>query len=779
MSFIVFCRIGSAGTVASSSGETAPIPLTDETRVDGVAEEDATGLKCALDLGTKESGPKQPGKGMLNTHYPSRDGRRFNSGYYTKYKWIEFSQSANEVYCFPCRHFSGNACNSGEILGRRSFIDIGYQKFKDIAEGCNKHENSKRHKSAIEAWRNYKLSELSCDRSMSIKSSFVATSDKEKADNREQIKIVFDAIILLARMGQGFRGDNESKDSPNRGNLKEVLDYTKKYVEPDVALKFERRYGHYTSPQIQNECIHLLGKEVQTDIARAVKENVFFAILVDETKDSSKKEQLCILLRYFDAVDNQIKERAIGTFHMKRLNSESLAHAIQEHIAALGIDMKNCVAQCYDGASVMSGSVSGVQTRIRELYPQAIYVHCHAHRLNLVIVDSMKLKQDVANFFSVCQSLYDFISNSNTRNEMFKQAQIDLGQGELALERSVTTRWFYFHNCIDKIMRRFEAILDVLTACASAGNPEAVGYLHTTSSFKFILIMFMCENILRITNVLSKQLQNKSETVVHASSLIKTTASQITKLKDSDAYDEIYVKAVNFAGKHDIAIEDENENGRGSRKKKVSKRLNDFLVQGSLGQETLPSFVEDSDSYKNRFQNEIFQPTIDKVLEEFSDRFSRNVELYRSLQCFDLTTEDKALDANFIDLLANSYQCYFTECNLVSLRHQAETARHLFQTNKHASIFHLFTDLNKLPDAFDQLIKLLRISLTLPVSTASNERFFSVLKRVKNYLRTSCGQERLSDLLLLNVESEFAKKIDLDKVVDAFGRNKKRRYSVL
>ena len=45
------------------------------------------------------------------------------------------------------------------------------------------------------------------------------------------------------------------------------------------------------------------------------------------------------------------------------------------------------VSQGYDGAAVMSGCVSGVQKRIRDLVPQAIYVHCHAHCLNLVLVD--------------------------------------------------------------------------------------------------------------------------------------------------------------------------------------------------------------------------------------------------------------------------------------------------------------------------------------------------------------------------------------------------------
>ena len=207
--------------------------------------------------------------------------------------------------------------------------------------------------------------------------------------------------------------------------------------------------------------------------------------------------------------------------------------------------------------------------------------------------------------------------------------------------------------------------------------------------------------------------------------------------------------------------------------------MSEYLVQSSLGQETLPSSFDESEPYKSRFHTNVFLPTVDRVLKEFTDRFSRNVDLYESLQCFDLTAEDKVLDVALINSFAESYQCYFSECDLLSLRHQSKTARHMLQSKEHADLFHLFSDLNKLPEAFDQLIKLLRIALTLPVSTASNERFFSVLKRVKSYLRTSCGQERLSDLLLLAVESEFAKKIDLDKVADAFGQKKSRRYNFL
>lgn len=48
------------------------------------------------------------------------------------------------------------------------------------------------------------------------------------------------------------------------------------------------------------------------------------------------------------------------------------------------------MAQSYDGASVMSGHLHGVQSRIKEHYPSAIYTHCMAHCLNLVVEDTCK-----------------------------------------------------------------------------------------------------------------------------------------------------------------------------------------------------------------------------------------------------------------------------------------------------------------------------------------------------------------------------------------------------
>ena len=72
------------------------------------------------------------------------------------------------------------------------------------------------------------------------------------------------------------------------------------------------------------------------------------------------------------------------------------------------------VSHGYDGASVMSSCCAGVQTRVREFAPYAVYIHCYAHILNLILVDSVKSVPAVSEFFALLEALYVFVSSSKT-----------------------------------------------------------------------------------------------------------------------------------------------------------------------------------------------------------------------------------------------------------------------------------------------------------------------------------------------------------------------------
>ena len=67
-------------------------------------------------------------------------------------------------------------------------------------------------------------------------------------------------------------------------------------------------------------------------------------------------------------------------------------------------------------------------------------------------------------------------------------------------------------------------------------------------------------------------------------------------------------------------------------------------------------------------------------------------------------------------------------------------------------------------------MNLIKIYLNIPISSATGERSFLALRRIKTWLRNTCGQERLSDLALLHIESEELDSINIDQAVDMFAK---------
>lgn len=55
------------------------------------------------------------------------------------------------------------------------------------------------------------------------------------------------------------------------------------------------------------------------------------------------------------------------------------------------------------------------QERLKNIEELAIYVHCSAHNLNLVINDAVEKITDVANYFAILQSLHVFFGQSINR----------------------------------------------------------------------------------------------------------------------------------------------------------------------------------------------------------------------------------------------------------------------------------------------------------------------------------------------------------------------------
>ncbi|ESO11935.1 hypothetical protein HELRODRAFT_108960 [Helobdella robusta] len=80
-----------------------------------------------------------------------------------------------------------------------------------------------------------------------------------------------------------------------------------------------------------------------------------------------------------------------------------------------------------------------------------------------------------------------------------------------------------------------------------------------------------------------------------------------------------------------------------------------------------------------------------------------------------------------------------------------------------------------LTNIFPNVVIALRIFCTLPVTVSEAERSFSLLSRVKNFLRSTMSEERLTSLGMLALENDLARSLNFDDVVDDFANNKSRK----
>ena len=81
-------------------------------------------------------------------------------------------------------------------------------------------------------------------------------------------------------------------------------------------------------------------------------------------------------------------------------------------------------------------------------------------------------------------------------------------------------------------------------------------------------------------------------------------------------------------------------------------------------------------------------------------------------------------------------------------------------------------------EMFSEIIKMLKIFYTLPVTTSTAERSFSALRRLKTFLRSTMTQDRLNHTLITFIHKERTDTVDEKDIAKVFisANDKRRKY---
>lgn len=648
---------------------------------------------------------------------------------------MAYSRRQKGAFCKYCTLFPPNPNSFRGILG--SFVIRPFCKFKDIHDQCKKHMEVCFHKAALESAKSF-LENVPVDAQLNKYSHGVIE------ENKKIITSIISCITFCGSHDLALRGKNYS-DGILEGLYKLRID------AGDLVLKKHFEHGKknasYRSAAIQNEIIGFCGDVIKADIIKKVKEAEAYSVLADETADISGIEQLSIGLRYFDDETNEVQEMFVGFVELKALDAKSIAQTIDEFLTKEDLNPDKCVGLGFDGCSTMSGKDGGVQAILRRKYTKALFFHCSSHKLNLVIND-LNTVPEIRNAMGTSKDIITFFRESVLRRKLIPN-----------ISKLCETRWSEKHKTIRLFRENFPVILEALETLSREGNSATrknAFQLHAAASrISFIVGIILISKYSALMEPIVNVLQSITLDVVKASQHMKSILQLLKSHRENPekVTDEIIKDATIVAEK--VGLDEEITS-----------------IPRIVGRQRHRSNhpAENPSEYWTR---SLVIPYLDSIITSLEIRFSEENTPALALSKLHPAQMQKMSVENLTETCETISQFY----DLPTIKYDIELWHQLWNNKSNPTNLTVVDVLKEAKIFFPGTEKALKILIALPCTTCTVERSFSSLRRLKTWLRSTMGENRLNGLAMMSVHRKniydnfesFNK-----KVVEKFAKNPRR-----
>ena len=325
------------------------------------------------------------------------------------------------------------------------------------------------------------------------------------------------------------------------------------------------------------------------------------------------------------------------------------------------------------------------------------------------------------------------------------------------------TRWSARADATKSLFSNYPEILKALIAIKTdtTQKPDtrltADGLITQMEQLDTALMTIIWHTILERFNATSLCLQKVDIDLLN---VVKLYNSLISFLLDTrDTFDDIEEKAKSYVAT--------NEYKDANTRKKRRKQFHDESATPDGNLEL---------SARDNFRIHTFYSIVDCLTVELRRRLSAYSGLHKlfgfltefqSLTLDDLRKCTTHLVESYPDDLEASLVDEFIQFKAILEADQDRTITHMSELLK--------LDGGQLQTTFPNVAIAVRIYLTIPVNNCQGERSFSTLSRVKNHLRNTMSQERLTALGLLSIECQVLRELEFTQLIDDFAELKCRR----
>ena len=690
---------------------------------------------------------------------------RFQHQWLQKFKWLAYSEHSKGAFCKYCVLFAPDGAGVGsQKLG--NFVKTPFTNWKKAIDEFNSHQTKKYHTDSLARAQSFLAISLA---EMPVNLQLDTKYKEEIEENRKLVLPVIETVMVCGRQGLSLRGKMDSgpirpleNDEPlqNEGNFRALLRYRAKGdTTLSALLEGAKRNAMYTSPQIQNDIIDKCNKLILSSLVRRVNAAKCFAVLADETTDVSCSEQFSLCVRYVhnDSCDVRIMEDFLQFVPVYDVTGKNLADVILTSLTEYGINLNYLRGQGYDGAAAMRGKFNGVQKHITDKYPLAPYVHCSAHSLNLAISDACK-ETPIRNCMGVISSVQNFLNTPKRNHVLLASVESLVPESKKKRLKSVCpTRWVERHDAVLVFLELIQAVIDALGVISEWDDRDSASQagqlMCSILQPEFIITLHVLTKLFSVSLPLCRLLQKQNTDLISALHHVDSVEAMMKSMRTNaeEEFKAIFNQAEKVCNELNIEI---------GLPRVTKRQMNRCNVKAATPEEY--------------FRISVFIPFVDHFASQLHDRLSSHKSLLSGFMCLlppvpnsGPSTEQIVQFKELVNLYEADLDCN-QEAAVGELTAWYQVFLGLKQTPRNAIDAFCACD----EQIFPIISRLLKLFATLPVSTSSVERSFSTLRRLKTYLRNTCGQDRLNGLAMLYIHRDV--KVTANNVLDELAKDNRR-----
>lgn len=661
-------------------------------------------------------------------------GRTFQTSWMEKYLWLDYDSEKDCVFCRSCKSADTNDLLKSHMRKDPTFISDGFINWKKALEKFRDHESSKCHKEAVTMLNGLQQTSVACQLSSQHKNDMIKA--------RSALSTIFTSLRYLCRQGLPIRGHSDF-DS----NYIQLL-HLRKTETPELAEWMNRSSYKWTSHDIQNEMIHMMANAVLRKLLSNLKASKHFTIIIDETTDSSVKEQVAFCVRSVNE-DFEVSEEFLGLYETSGTEANILFQIVKDILIRFELPFDDLRGQCFDGASNMSGKLNGLQKLIRDEQPKAIYVHCAAHSLNLSVEDSLRDLSMMRDIMHLAKDLINTVRESPKRSNLFK----DISQGSTGLRPLCPTRWTMRASSMQQIIKNYDFLLQFFDEFSGENKTDAgakcSGYVEKMTQFSTYFLFTVYCDIMSPVEEVNRTIQCPKLGSAELDLIINDLTSVLKEKRNK--YESFWAACIK---KKPSEVEEPTL----PRSRRIPKRLEGFNATKQHEFKTPQDYCR-----------KIYYEVLDTVVSCIERRYSNTglqavVKVEKQLLAAIESSESSLEDVN--TFFEGDIDSERLPVHLSMLRDIVKDRG--FPIKSLMDVKQFLTENKTVRDLLSEVTKCVKLLYTIPITSATAERSFSALRRLKSFLRTTITQKRLNDVAVLHTHQDELDKLDLKVVINEF-----------